>query len=83
MPNLPDRGVATDLSWLRGSLPADELERLQAAATDRPAVQATFQIQARNLARLNAAGVTIALGTDGNTPQRRASGDGRHGCRRA
>lgn len=68
VPNLPDRGVATDLSWLRDSIPAAELQRLQAAATDRPEVQAAFGIQARNLAKLNAAGVRIALGTDGNTP---------------
>ena len=31
-------------------------------------MQKTFGIQARNLAKLNAAGVRIALGTDGNTP---------------
>ena len=68
VPNLPDRGVAEDMSWLGGSVAAEEFARLQAAATDRPAVQATFRIQARNLARLNAAGVTIAIGTDGNTP---------------
>jgi imidazolonepropionase-like amidohydrolase len=68
VPNLPDRGVGTDLSWLRDSIPAGELQKLQAAATDRPDVQRAFAIQARNLARLNAAGVTIALGTDGNTP---------------
>jgi imidazolonepropionase-like amidohydrolase len=66
VPNLPDRGVATDMSWLRSSLPAAEVDRLQEAATDRPAVQQTFGIQARNLAKLNAAGVKIALGTDGN-----------------
>jgi len=66
VPNLPDRGVATDLSWLKDSVPAAELATLQAAATDRPAVQQTFGIQARNLAKLNAAGVKIALGTDGN-----------------
>jgi imidazolonepropionase-like amidohydrolase len=66
VPNLPDRGVATDLSWLSASVPAAELRQLQAAATDRPAVQQTFGIQARNLAKLNAAGVKIALGTDGN-----------------
>lgn len=68
VPNLPDRGVATDLSWLRGSIPAADLTRLETAATDRPEVQATFGIQARNLAKLAAAGVKIALGTDGNTP---------------
>jgi imidazolonepropionase-like amidohydrolase len=67
-PNLPDRGVATDLSWLRGSVPAEDLRKLQEAATDRPEAQAAFAIQARNLAKLNAAGVRIALGTDGNTP---------------
>jgi imidazolonepropionase-like amidohydrolase len=68
VPNLPDRGVVTDLGWLAGSLPAAELQRLQEAATDRPAAQAAFGIQARNLAKLNAAGVRIAVGTDGNTP---------------
>jgi imidazolonepropionase-like amidohydrolase len=68
VPNLPDRGVKADMSWLSGSLPAAEVQKLQAAATDRPEVQATFAIQARNLARLNAAGVRIALGTDGNNP---------------
>jgi imidazolonepropionase-like amidohydrolase len=67
-PNLPDRGVATDLSWLRGSIADGDLQKLQAAATDRPEAQKTFGIQARNLARLGKAGVKIALGTDGNTP---------------
>jgi imidazolonepropionase-like amidohydrolase len=68
VPNLPDRGVATDLSWLRDSVPAGELQKLQAAATDRPDAQRAFAIQARNLARLAKEGVRIALGTDGNTP---------------
>jgi imidazolonepropionase-like amidohydrolase len=68
VPNLPDRGVVTDMSWLKESLPAEEVRKLQDAATDRPEVQKTFGIQARNLAKLNAAGVRIALGTDGNTP---------------
>jgi imidazolonepropionase-like amidohydrolase len=67
-PNLPSRGVATDYGWLNGSLPSDQVEKLQARATDNPEEQAVFAIQARNLARLNAEGVTIALGTDGNTP---------------
>jgi imidazolonepropionase-like amidohydrolase len=68
VPNLPDRGVATDLSWLKDSMPAGELQKLQAAATDRPAAQRAFGIQARNLARLAKEGVKIALGSDGNTP---------------
>jgi imidazolonepropionase-like amidohydrolase len=67
-PNLPPRGVRTDLSWLRPSVSANELARLEAANHDRPIAQAFFGIQARNLAKLNAAGVRIALGTDGNTP---------------
>jgi NCS1 family nucleobase:cation symporter-1 len=66
VPNLPDRGVAVDLSWLSDSVPAEELKKLQDAATDRPPLQKAFGIQARNLAKLSAAGVMIALGTDGN-----------------
>ena len=67
-PNLPPRGVRTDLSWLQPGVSADELARLEAANTDRPLAQQFFGIQARNLAKLNAAGVRITLGTDGNTP---------------
>lgn len=66
-PNLPGRGVKTDLSWLKASLPADEYAKLEAENTDRPEAQAAHQIQARNLAKLSAAGTKIVLGTDGNT----------------
>ncbi|HVH27029.1 MAG TPA: amidohydrolase family protein [Vicinamibacterales bacterium] len=66
VPNLPDRGVASDLAWLSETIPAGELQKLQAAATDRPDVQATFGIQARNLKKLSDAGARIAFGTDGN-----------------
>jgi len=65
VPNLPDRGVKTDLSWLAEALPAAELGKLQAASVDNPNAQRSFGIQARNLAKLNAAGMRIALGTDG------------------
>ena len=65
-PNLPGRGVAEDLSWLGGTIPADRLAEMQAASTDRPEVQERFAIQARNLARLNDAGMRIAFGTDGS-----------------
>jgi imidazolonepropionase-like amidohydrolase len=68
VPNLPDRGVKTDLTWLRDSLQPAELQKLEAGNTDRPEAQAPFSIQARNLARMSKAGVRIALGTDGNTP---------------
>jgi imidazolonepropionase-like amidohydrolase len=67
-PNLPDRGVKVDLSWLRPGLPAAEFEKLEAANTDKPREQTFHGIQARNLAKLNAAGVRITLGTDGNKP---------------
>jgi len=67
-PNLPDRGVKTDVSWLRESLSAAEMQKVEEANTDRPKAQEFYGIQARNLAKLNAAGVRIILGTDGNTP---------------
>ena len=66
VPNLPDRGVAADMSWLGETVRPDELKKLQAGATDRPQAQQAFAIQARNLAKINAAGVTIAMGTDGS-----------------
>jgi imidazolonepropionase-like amidohydrolase len=67
VPNLPPRGVPTDLSWLQGILPADELTKLQETNVANTQAQAFYGIQARNLARLYAAGMKIAMGTDGNT----------------
>jgi imidazolonepropionase-like amidohydrolase len=67
-PNLPDRGVKQDLSWLKSSLPPAEYAKLEEGNTDRPKAQAAYGIQARNLAKINAAGVKIVLGTDGNRP---------------
>jgi imidazolonepropionase-like amidohydrolase len=69
VPNLPGRGVKADMSWVGETVPAGELEKLQAAnAKDDPEAQKMFGIQARNLARLNKEGIKIAMGTDGNTP---------------
>ncbi len=69
VPNLPNRGVATDLGWVSDTVAAGDLQKLQAAAAkDDPEAQKLFGIQARNLAKLSAAGVKIAMGTDGNTP---------------
>ena len=65
-PNLPERGVKVDLGWLKPGLGPNQLAMLEAANTDRPIAQAFYGIQARNLAKLNAAGVRITLGTDGN-----------------
>jgi imidazolonepropionase-like amidohydrolase len=67
-PNMPDRGVPTDLSWLRQSIPAADFQKLEAANKDNAEAHAFWSIQARNLAKMNAAGVKIVLGTDGNTP---------------
>ena len=67
-PNLPDRGVKVDLSWLRVGMPAAEVDNLEKRNTDRADLQHFYGIQARNLAKLNAAGARITLGTDGNRP---------------
>lgn len=67
IPNLPYRGVPTDLDWLIDSMSVNQLTQLQEANIERPEVQRAFGIQARNLARLSEAGMTIAMGTDGNS----------------
>jgi len=67
-PNLPDRGVKVDLSWLKPTLSPNQFALLEQANTDRKVAQQFYGIQARNLAKLNAAGVRITLGTDGNRP---------------
>ena len=67
-PNMSSRGVKADIAWLKASLPAAEFAKLEADNTDQPKAQAAFGIQARNLAKMNAAGARIATGTDGNTP---------------
>jgi imidazolonepropionase-like amidohydrolase len=68
IPNMPDRGVVADYSWLKGLIPDGEQQKVQAAATDRPQAAAAWAIQARNLKRMSDAGVRITVGTDGNTP---------------
>ena len=68
VPNLPGRGVATDVSWLSETLPLDEVERLQESSVDNTQAQERFGIQARNLVRLNNEGMRIAFGTDGTSP---------------
>ncbi|HEY1232688.1 MAG TPA: amidohydrolase family protein [Candidatus Binatia bacterium] len=67
-PNLPDRGVKKDLTWVRPGLPEAEFAKLEQANKDDPKAQAFYGIQARNLAKLNTAGVRMTLGTDGNRP---------------
>lgn len=69
IPNLPGRGIATDLDWLAGSMPNEELDALKQSASEQGnQVSEAFAIQARNLNRLSQEGMTIAFGTDGNNP---------------
>jgi imidazolonepropionase-like amidohydrolase len=67
-PNLPPRGVKTDLTWLQPSLLPPDYQRLEQGNADNANAQRAHGIQARNLAKLTAANVKIVLGTDGNTP---------------
>ncbi len=67
-PNLPDRGVKADRSWLKDSMPAAELQKVQADTKDDPKAQQFFSIQCRNLARLTKEGIKISLGSDGGIP---------------
>jgi imidazolonepropionase-like amidohydrolase len=67
-PNLPDRGVKKDISWLKAGLAPADYAKMEEANTDRPKAAAAYGIQARNLNKINAAGVRIVLGTDGNRP---------------
>ena len=54
-PNLPDRGVRTDVSWLQTSLPQADYQKVQEENVDNQRAQTAHGIQARNLAKLNAA----------------------------
>src|SRR5215467_1895837 len=67
-PNLPDRGVRVDRSWLRDSMPAAEFQKVQAETKDDPKAQEFFAIQCRNLGRLTKEGIKISLGSDGPIP---------------
>ena len=66
IPNLPDRGVKTDLGWLKDRISEKDFALLEKNNFDRPTAQTFYGIQARNLAKMNAAGVRITMGTDGN-----------------
>ena len=63
-----------DLSWLGESVPADRLRQLQAASRARLTARGGSHLRqeleqwASNLARLHAAGVRIAFGTDSGDP---------------
>jgi imidazolonepropionase-like amidohydrolase len=65
IPNLPDTPPSIgDLTWLSETLPPSRIETLKRTAVATPARPRLFEVQARSLKRLAAAGVTIAFGTD-------------------
>jgi imidazolonepropionase-like amidohydrolase len=65
IPNLPDTPPSSlDLPWLSETLPPSQIDALKRAAATPPARPRLFEVQARSLKKLAAAGVTIALGTD-------------------
>ena len=69
IPNLPDRDSGDDFGWLSDTVPPQEIQRLRDAVAQRTPAAAKqarelYEVQARNLARLNAAGVMIGYGTD-------------------
>jgi imidazolonepropionase-like amidohydrolase len=73
VPNLPENPDApTDWAFVGETVPAAEVQKMRDAAAAVTPAEANkardfFALQARNLAKLNAAGVKIALGTDSST----------------
>jgi imidazolonepropionase-like amidohydrolase len=73
IPNLPDRGTSeADYALAAESLPPARVQAMRDAAAARTpeakrAAEEFFGVQARNLAKLSAAGVTIGFGTDSGT----------------
>jgi imidazolonepropionase-like amidohydrolase len=73
IPNLPDNpDTMLDAAWLGETVPAAEIQKMRDAAAKRTPddvkrARAFFQVQARNLAKLNAAGLRIGFGTDAGT----------------
>ena len=72
-PNLPDRGATPeDFAFMSETVPAKEVNRMRdvqdkRSPEDQKKARAFFDLQSRNLAKVNAAGARIALGTDSGT----------------
>ena len=65
IPNLPDTPpFGNDLVWLSETLPSAQIEALKRVAATNLGRPRLFDVQARSLKKLNAAGVRIAFGTD-------------------
>ena len=73
IPNLPDIGTGLqDPAWLGETVPASEIKKLTDAfqnrsSEDKKKAADFFAVQARNLKKLNDAGVRIGFGTDSGT----------------
>jgi len=65
IPNLPDTPPSiADLAWLSETLPPRAIDELKKTAVASPPRPRLFEVQARSLKKLSAAGVRIAFGTD-------------------
>jgi len=65
IPNLPDTPpFGRDLVWLSETLPPSQIEALKRVAATNLGRPRLFDVQARSLKKLTAAGVRIAFGTD-------------------
>jgi imidazolonepropionase-like amidohydrolase len=65
IPNLPDTPPwGNDLVWLSETLPPSQIEALKRTAATTLGRPRLFDVQARSLKKLTAAGVRIAFGTD-------------------
>jgi imidazolonepropionase-like amidohydrolase len=65
IPNLPDTPPSqADLAWLSETLPPRAIEELKKTAVAAPQRPRLFEIQARSLTKLSAAGIRIGFGTD-------------------
>jgi imidazolonepropionase-like amidohydrolase len=65
IPNLPDTPPSgPDLVWLSETLPPSQIETLKRTAATTVTRPRLFDVQARSLKKLAAAGVRIAFGTD-------------------
>ena len=65
IPNLPDTPPSiADVDWLSETYPPSAIEEMKKTAVASPARPRLFEVQARSLAKLAAAGVRIAFGTD-------------------
>jgi imidazolonepropionase-like amidohydrolase len=65
IPNLPDTPpFGNDLVWLSETLPPSQIEVLKRTAATSLGRPRLFDVQARSLKKLTAAGVRIAFGTD-------------------